>query len=270
MKVRNVSLVRPDNETYREHQGKHAEASRSLRPSMGTSPIQKVSEPIERVLRELLSRNLVTSSRRILHYEKLQRTNAYRSYYKEIDAVEVKEADGEERPIRLFEIKTSSNASRRTKAGSQLRRAERVLQTRWSSVRLHALFVALVPRLMRLPSTPVDIDAFTTSLTSGPADESRLTTILSAEDVWKWGRDHDLLGGAESLLASAQKAARQTIKKRRWRSALKKQGVPKTEWPEDLRTDSGSDRPDPERASFGEGEEASALERALRGADLDT
>lgn len=281
MKIRNVSLVRPDDEDYRAHQGRYAQASMHLRDTLDPGPVQKLSGPIEKLLREWLSRRINLTPRRILRYERLTRENRYKTYYKEIDAVEAAPYEGTSsgassssplRPRRLFEIKCSSNASGAlSSADSQLSRATDALSSRWDrQIYRHAVLVAIVPELMDLEEAPTPLEAFAPSLPEGARDGGRLTTCLAAEDLWRWGQSKGLLSSDAleadpKLLDEAQARARQTASRRRRREELKEEGVPREEWPEEL-IHEASETPETQTATYGDepAEEESPMARAMR------
>jgi hypothetical protein len=289
MKTRNVDLVRPDNEAYREQSAHYAQKTRKLRETLDPGPLQRLSDPIEALLRRWLSRRIPLTERRIVRYERLQRTRDYDLRFKEIDAVEIadasetlevegagspKEKDPDEiRPRRLIEIKCSSNAGTLSSAGSQLRKALRPIRTRWQQpVYRHAILVAVVPDMMDLRDEPVPLEEFDPSVPEAAHPQDLLKTYLSAEDLWNWGTDVGLLGDdgpigvAPDLLNEAQEKARTTAERRRRRKELKDEGIPREQWPEELKTDQSEDVPDSETARYGESdaENSSSMADALK------
>jgi hypothetical protein len=271
MKIRNVTLVPPDDEGYRAHQARHAQANQKLRDTLDPGPLQKLSHPVEELLRQWLGQRVPLSSRRILRYERLSRDNSYTTYYKEIDAVEVADDDTDDdassspRPKRLFEFKCSSNPGALSGAGTQLDRAVQAMATRWDRRRLyrHAVLVAVVPALMDLPHEPRPLTSFDASVPAEAPAEERLTTCLPADELWAWGQSEDVLDAPADLLGDAQAKARETTSRRQRREALKEQGVPREEWPDDLHTEP-RETPETETATFGDEEDESPMARALR------
>ena len=278
MKIRNVSLVRPDDEGYRAHQGRHAQASMHLRDTLDPGPVHNLAGPIEELFRQWLTRRLDLTPRRILRYERLTREGDYKTYYKEIDAVEGISAAGDSdeeaspRPLRLFEFKCSSNASGAlSSAGSQLGRAMDVLSSRWDrQIYRHAVLVAVVPDVMDPEEEPTPLDAFEAEVPEGAKASDRLTTCLSAEDLWHWGQESGMLEARGELLAEAQAKARQTAHRRQRRAELKEEGVPREEWPDELVPEQ-RETPETETATFGDKpeEDESSLTRAMREAMQD-
>lgn len=291
MKTRNVDLVRPDNEAYRKQSAHHAQKTRKLRDTLDPGLLQRLSDPIEVLLRRWLSRRISLTERRIVRYERLQRTRDYDLRFKEIDAVEAADAPetveadrtssptnenpDEIRPRRLIEIKCSSNAGTLSSAGSQLRKALRPIQTRWQQpVYRHAILVAVVPDVMDLRNEPVPLGEFDPSIPEAAHPQDLLTTYLSAEDLWNWGTDVGLLGDdgpievAPDLLNEAQEEARETAERRQRRKELKDEGVPREQWPAELKTDQSEDVPDSETVRYGEPDtkDRSSMADALRNA----
>jgi hypothetical protein len=281
MKTRNVDLVRPDNEAYREQSAEYAQASMHLRDTLDPGPLERLSGPVEELLRQWLSEQLPLTERRILRYEVLQKNGSYDLRFKEIDAVEASDPDSaadEWRPRRLFEMKCSSNVSTLASAGGQLQQALRPIRARWGDpVFQHAMLVAVVPDVMDLPDPPTALDAFDPALPADANPDTRLETVLAADDLWAWGQATDRIGpdgpieAEPDLLEAAQEKARSTIQKRRRREELREQGVPREEWPDDLTTNDEEDVPDPETVQYGaadenDEEEDSAMAQALRDA----
>lgn len=291
MKTRNVDLVRPDNEAYRNQSARYAQENRKLRPTRDPSVLQRLSEPIESFLRHWLSREISLTERRIVRYERLQRTGEYDLRFKEVDAIEIAnsseavdaesvgssavEDTDEIRPRRLIEMKCSSNAGKLSSAGSQLRKALRPLRTRWQQpVYRHAILVAVAPDVMELPYDPVPLDEFAPSIPESADPSDLLKTYLSADDLWEWGKSAGLLesdGPIEvesDLLRKAQEEARATAQKRQERKRLKEEGVPREEWPDELKTDSAREVPDSETVQYGapDEEDSSSMADALRDA----
>lgn len=274
MKIRNVSLVRPDDDGYRAHQGRHAQASMHLRDTLDPGPVQKLSGPVEKLLQQWLARHLDLTPRRILRYERLTRDNRYKTYYKEIDAIEASatsDASSEAaplRPQRLFEFKCSSNASGAlSSAGSQLARAMDALSSRWDrEIYRHAILVAVAPDVMELEEEPTPLEAFEPGVLEGQKTNEPLTTCLSAEDLWRWGQESGALEARPELLSEAQTKARATASRRQRREKLKEEGVPRAEWPDEL-TSRPRETPETETATFGDDsaeEEESPMARAMR------
>ena len=267
MKIRNVTLVQDDHPEYREHCAYYAQADRSLRDTLDPGPQQQLSRAMEPLFRAWLSRHARLSERRILRYERLKRSGQYRAYFKEIDAVEVTasnvDTSDEERPARLFEVKCSSNASSLRSAGSQLMKAIRPLRCRWRGIYRHAVLIAVLPDCMALsrPVTPLENGL---PIPEEADPKHRLTTCLSAEELWKWGQDTGTLDAPTDLLKRAQDQARSTIKRREKRKALKQQGVPKAQWPDHL-LPARPEVPPTKTATYGNTEApVSPLARALR------
>lgn len=280
-KTRNVDFVRPDNEAYREHSARHAQRDRHLRDTLDSGSLQRLSEPIEILLRRWLHRELPLTDRRILRYERLKRTGEYNLKFKEIDAVEIGEGKslskrGEIRPRRLWEFKCSSNAGAISSTGTQFRKALQPIRTRWQHpVYQHAALVAVVPDMMNLPKAPVSLDEFDPSIPEDEDPEGRLKTYFSAQDLWEWGKEAGLLGPdgpAESepfLLEEAREEARENIRKRQHREKLKEEGVPQEDWPEKLKEDQSQEVPDLEMAQYGDPDEeecSSTMADALKDA----
>lgn len=264
MKIRNVRLVNPDDREFKAHKGHYAQASRHLRPTLDASPLQKLSHQVEDILREWLTHKIDLSERRILRYERLKRSGQYRTYFKEIDAVQGRAAaDG---PRRLLEFKCSSNVGTLGSAGKQLNRSLQPLRCRWDhEIYRHAILVAVIPARMNLSGEPTPLSEFRPSIPEEADPKDRMTTLLSAQDLWDWGTSQCLIGAESDLFDKAQSTARTTLEKRRRRAELKNQGVPKEEWPDDLQT-GPPDVPDSEVVSYGTESDDSRMGQALRDA----
>ena len=266
MKTRNVTFVCPDNSDYRSHCAYHAQANRSLRDTLDPSSLQRLSRAIEPVFRAWLGRHVPLSDRRILRYEYLKRSGQYRTCFKEIDAVETAGFDSD-RPVRLFELKCSTNASSLGAAGSQLMKAIRPLRCRWRGIYRHAVLVAVLPEQMNLPGPITPLDAGL-PIPEEATPSQRINTYLDAEALWQWGQDTGTLEAPVCLLGTAQEQARATIERRRQRRALKQKGIPKSKWPEHVRP-ATPDVPETKTATYGDSESpvsplGAALQEALK------
>lgn len=266
MKTRNVTFVRTDDPEYRAHCAYHAQANRSLRDTLNPSPLQKLSRAMETVFRDWLSQHISLSARRILRYEYLKRSGQYRTCFKEIDAIEVAGPESD-RPVRLFEMKCSTNATSLGAAGSQLMKAIRPLRCRWRGIYRHAVLVAVLPEQMNLPGPIMPLDA-RLPLPEEATPDQRINTYLDAEALWQWGQDTGALNAPVDLLEAAQEEARATIERRRQRRALKQKGIPQSKWPEHVRP-ATPDVPETKTATYGDSEPTvsplgAALQEALK------
>ena len=249
MKTRNVTFVCTDDPEYRAHRAYHAQANRSLRDTLDPSPLQKLSWAMETVFRAWLAQHISLLNRRILRYEYLKRSGQYRVCFKEIDAIETAGPESD-RPVRLFEMKCSTNATSLSSAGSQLMKAIRPLRCRWRGIYRHAVLVAVLPDQMDLPEPIPPLDCGLPHSTN--ADPSRrITTCLDAQALWQWGQDTGALEAPFGLLDEAQEEAEATIERRRQRRALKQKGVPKSKWPEHVKP-TAPEVPETKTATYGD------------------
>jgi hypothetical protein len=118
---------------------------------------------------------------------------------------------------------------------------------------------------MNLSSEATPLSEFSPSIPEETDSSSRMTTFLSAQDLWDWGTSQGLIDDESDLLDKAKSTARLTLERRRRRAELKSRGVPKEEWPDDLQT-SPPDIPESEVVSYGTESEESKMRQALRDA----
>jgi hypothetical protein len=130
-KVRSVELVRLDDPGYLSSMSEQALAHRHYGPKEEQTATYRASALVEEAVRSWLGARVSLLPDRVLSAEVLYRdARAYESVYLELDAVEGR--DGE--PVRLYEVKFTSNLNAMRRGYGQLARAIRLLESRHDRV----------------------------------------------------------------------------------------------------------------------------------------
>ena len=130
-KVRSVRLVTPEDPTYLSTMSEQALAHRRFGPREEQTATYRISGRVERAVRDWLGARVTLLEERILAADVLFRdARSYEPLFLELDAVQGR--DGV--PVRIFEVKFTSNAAALRRGFAQLARARRLLEARYEQI----------------------------------------------------------------------------------------------------------------------------------------
>jgi len=130
-KVRSVRLVTPDDPAYLSAMSEQALAHRRFGPREEQTATYRISGRVERAVRDWLGARVALLEERILAADVLFRdARSYEPLFLELDAVQGRDAV----PVRIFEVKFTSNAAALRRGFAQLARARRLLEARYDRI----------------------------------------------------------------------------------------------------------------------------------------
>ena len=233
--IRNIKLVSENDLDYRKFIENIRQENFHLRPSNKRSYSDLISYPIEKTIREWISKSMNNVDERILRYECLK-LNKYENKFNEIDSIFIK--DGK---YWLVEVKVSSSSKSVTKASKQLRRNYSILKRKNIDVELLIVHVDLLAIQHDAQLEIFNEDFSEMNFIGSNIDNSECHYLrLSPNDIFDWGVNHGFIKNSE-LLQLALDEAEEINQKRKRRSELRELNIPKDEWSEDVHSDTKID-----------------------------
>ena len=229
-KLRNIAFLDPSDPGYRKFVEESRLANMRIRESRGNRAYPDlISEQFELAVREWL-KPVGGTEKRILSYERLDRSQKYITRYRELDFV-IEDGDC----IYIGELKVSSSTSLLRRAYRQLSEAMEVLGRTGKKVRAVLIYINLSHENARTTVNTFNPDftkvQFMHRSINGRAYEF---LHLSPVEIFQWACENNFISEG-GLLELALEEARNRQSDRASRRDLRSGNVPEAEWPPHLR-----------------------------------
>lgn len=232
-RIRRVSLVAPDDMTYRRYCGQQAAYHMTFRPKQPASATQRLACLLEEVIRMRLSESVPLLPNRILSYEAQDSSGRFVHRYREIDAV----AGQDQRPQVFFEIKVSCNPTIVREARLQLVKSAHVASARWPAPALCVVFAntgkAAVEGSLSSFAHLDEVEALADSQPTRTTAMDVQYVHIPAVEAWQQACAQGMVPD-QSLWDQAQHELQIASDYRKQKQALTAAGVPRDDWPEHL------------------------------------
>ncbi|MCT1526881.1 hypothetical protein [Sphingobacterium hotanense] len=229
-KIRNIAFLDPSDPGYRKFVEESRLANMRIRESRGNRAYPDlISEQFELAVREWL-KPVGGTEKRILSYERLDRSQKCITRYRELDFV-IEDGDC----IYIGELKVSSSTSLLRRAYRQLSEAMEVLGRTGKKVRAVLIYINLSHENDRTTVNTFNPDftkvQFMHRSVNGRAYEF---LHLSPVEIFQWACENNFISEG-GLLELALEEARNRQSDRASRRDLRSRNVPEAEWPPHLR-----------------------------------